>query len=57
MVQLKFSPMHDDKKAQKLMDKIATIKVAQEKKQSHADSSQAPSKGTLQGPGGQARDR
>jgi len=31
MVQLKFSPMHDDKKAQKLMDKIAKIKVVHEK--------------------------
>ena len=56
MVQLKFSPMHEDKKAQKLMDKIAKIKVAHEKKQSHEDSSQGDSRGTQQNLIGKAVD-
>jgi len=56
MVQLKFSPMHDDKNAQKLMDQIAKIKVAHEKKQSHEASSQGGSRGTQQNLLGKTRD-
>jgi len=36
-------PTHEDKKAQKLMDKIAKMSAASEKKQFYEDSSQATS--------------
>ena len=49
MVQRKFPPTHEDKKAGKLMDKIAKIKVALEKK-FHADSSHARSQDTQEKP-------
>jgi len=50
MVQLKLPPLHDDKNAQKLMDKISKMKAVSEKKQSRADSSQASSQGAQQKP-------
>jgi len=49
MFQRKFPPTHEDKKAQKLMDKIAKIKVAMEKKFREA-SSQARHQDTQQKP-------
>jgi hypothetical protein len=36
--------MHEDKKAKKIMDKLAAKKAALEKKQSREDSSHAPSR-------------
>jgi len=56
MFQQKFPQMHEDKKAQKLMDKIAKMSGPSEKKQSRADSIQASSGGTQENPRGQARD-
>jgi len=53
MVQRKFPPTHEDKKAGKLMDKIAKIKAALEKK-FREESSQVSSQDTQQNPGGVA---
>ena len=52
MFQQKFPQMHEDKKAQKLMDKIAKMSAPSEKKQSRADSIQASSGGTQKNPHG-----
>ena len=41
-MQRKSPLMHEDKKARKLMGKLAEKKAALEKKQSHEDSSHAP---------------
>jgi len=49
MVQRKFPPTHEDKKAQKLMDKIAKVKAALEKK-FREDSSQARPQDTQEKP-------
>jgi len=48
MVQRKFPPTHEDKKAQKLMDKIAKVKVALEQK--FREGCQARTQGTQQKP-------
>ena len=56
MVQQKLPPLHDDKNAQKLKDKIAKMSAASEKKQSRANSIQASSGGTPKNPQSKASD-
>jgi hypothetical protein len=56
MFRRKSPPTHEDKKAQKLMDKIAKMRTVTEKKQSRQDSRQASSQGIQQTPRDQARD-
>jgi hypothetical protein len=56
MFRRKFPPTHEDKKAKKLMDKIAKMKWALEKKQPHDNSTQTSSQGTQQNPRSQAPD-